>query len=132
MYNLLNSYICINWVFDLNIYYYYYYYISLCLSPLDCSVYNVVITCVSGAAVSAVIRHQQDAAYVIESLFIIFCTTITLCLVFVPKVSADSNMMNDACSNFVFSKLSCILYWCVCCLAVARRLSYLKDISIQL
>ena len=50
------------------------------------SVYNVVIMCVSGAAISFIIKDRQDAAYLIIGLFIIFCTTITLCLVFLPKV----------------------------------------------
>ncbi|XP_064602848.1 gamma-aminobutyric acid type B receptor subunit 2-like [Liolophura sinensis] len=50
------------------------------------SVYNVVIMCVCGAAVSFVIKDQPNAAFIIIGLFIIFCTTITLCLVFVPKV----------------------------------------------
>lgn len=51
------------------------------------SVYNVVIMCVSGVPISFIIRDQLDASYLIIGLFIIFCTTITLCLVFVPKVS---------------------------------------------
>ncbi|XP_074660588.1 gamma-aminobutyric acid type B receptor subunit 2-like [Tubulanus polymorphus] len=50
------------------------------------SVYNVVIMCVSGAAISFIIKDQLNAAFIIISLFIIFCTTITLCLVFVPKL----------------------------------------------
>lgn len=50
------------------------------------SVYNVVILCVAGAAIAFIIKDQQDAAFGILSLFVIFCTTITLCLVFVPKV----------------------------------------------
>lgn len=50
------------------------------------SVYNVVIMCVMGAAVSYLLREHQDAAFVIISSFIIFCSTATLCLVFVPKV----------------------------------------------
>ncbi|XP_054708523.1 gamma-aminobutyric acid type B receptor subunit 2-like [Uloborus diversus] len=50
------------------------------------SVYNVVIMCVIGAALSFVLREQQDAAFVIISIFIMFCSTTTLCLVFVPKV----------------------------------------------
>lgn len=51
------------------------------------SVYNVVIMCSIGAGLSFVLRDQQDAAFVIISIFIIFCSTATLCLVFVPKVS---------------------------------------------
>lgn len=50
------------------------------------SVYNVVIMCVIGASLTFVLRDQQDASFVIISIFIIFCSTTTLCLVFVPKV----------------------------------------------
>ncbi|KAL4225228.1 Gamma-aminobutyric acid type B receptor subunit 2 [Mactra antiquata] len=50
------------------------------------SVYNVVIMCVCGAAVSFVINDQPTSSFVIIGFFIIFCTTITLCLVFVPKL----------------------------------------------
>lgn len=42
--------------------------------------------CVIGASLSFVLRDQQDASFVIISIFIIFCSTTTLCLVFVPKV----------------------------------------------
>jgi gamma-aminobutyric acid type B receptor len=51
------------------------------------SVYNVVIMCVMGAAISFVLSDQQDVSFLIISIFILFCTTGTLCLVFVPKVS---------------------------------------------
>ncbi|XP_053385078.1 gamma-aminobutyric acid type B receptor subunit 2-like isoform X2 [Mercenaria mercenaria] len=50
------------------------------------SVYNVVIMCVCGAAVSVVINDQPTSSFVIISFFIIFSTTITLCLVFGPKL----------------------------------------------
>ncbi|XP_014681505.1 PREDICTED: gamma-aminobutyric acid type B receptor subunit 2-like [Priapulus caudatus] len=50
------------------------------------SVYNVVILCVAGAAIAFLIQDQQNASFGILSLFVIFCTTITLCLVFVPKL----------------------------------------------
>ncbi|CAB3378686.1 Hypothetical predicted protein [Cloeon dipterum] len=50
------------------------------------SVYNVVIMCVMGAAISFVLSDQKDASFIIISVFIIFCTTGTLCLVFVPKL----------------------------------------------
>ena len=50
------------------------------------SVYNVVIMCVLGAAISFVLNEDQNASFIIISVFIIFCTTLTLCLVFVPKV----------------------------------------------
>nr|CAD7405442.1 unnamed protein product [Timema cristinae] len=50
------------------------------------SVYNVVIMCVMGAAISFVLSDKQDASFIIISVFIIFCTTGTLCLVFGPKL----------------------------------------------
>jgi len=50
------------------------------------SVYNVVIMCVMGAAIALVLSDQKDAVFVLISIFIIFCTTATLILVFVPKV----------------------------------------------
>jgi len=51
------------------------------------SVYNVVIICIAGVAVAAIIENDPNSAFLILSTFIIFCTTVTLCLVFVPKVS---------------------------------------------
>lgn len=51
------------------------------------SVYNVVIACVAGVPVSLILNDRPAIRYVIISLFVIFCTTITLCLVFIPKVS---------------------------------------------
>ncbi|KAK3101930.1 hypothetical protein FSP39_007438 [Pinctada imbricata] len=50
------------------------------------SVYNVVIMCICGAAISFIISDQPNPSFIIISLFIIFSTTVTLCLVFVPKV----------------------------------------------
>ncbi|XP_068205829.1 uncharacterized protein GABA-B-R2 isoform X3 [Palaemon carinicauda] len=50
------------------------------------SVYNVVIMCVISAPISYVLSDKQDVCYLIISIFIIFCTTGTLCLVFGPKI----------------------------------------------
>ncbi|XP_057339588.1 gamma-aminobutyric acid type B receptor subunit 2 isoform X4 [Microplitis mediator] len=50
------------------------------------SVYNVVIMCVTGAAISFVLADKQDTMFIMLSIFIIFCSTATLCLVFVPKL----------------------------------------------
>ncbi|CAG9767793.1 unnamed protein product [Ceutorhynchus assimilis] len=50
------------------------------------SVYNVVIMCILGAAVALALVDHQDEMFLLISSFIIFCTTITLCLVFVPKM----------------------------------------------
>lgn len=53
------------------------------------SVYNVVLMCVAGAAISFVLSDQQDASFIIISVFILFCSTATLFLVFIPKVSSS-------------------------------------------
>ncbi|KAK8747898.1 hypothetical protein OTU49_016218, partial [Cherax quadricarinatus] len=50
------------------------------------SVYNVVIMCIIGVPISYILSDEQDASYLIISVFILFCTTGTLCLVFVPKI----------------------------------------------
>jgi len=55
------------------------------------SVYNVVIMCVTGAAISFVLTDKQDAMFIMLAVFIIFCSTATLCLVFIPKVHLLSN-----------------------------------------
>ena len=56
------------------------------------SLYNVVIMCVLGVAISAVLQEQRNAFFVLISVFIIFCTPLTLCLVFVPKVRPASHL----------------------------------------
>ena len=51
------------------------------------SVYNVFILCVIGAPISLAMREEPDASFSIISVCIIICTSITLCLVFIPKVN---------------------------------------------
>ena len=51
------------------------------------SVYNVVILSILGVAITSIIRDHQDATFAITAVFTIFCTTLTLCFVFLPKVS---------------------------------------------
>lgn len=62
------------------------------------SVYNVVIMCVTGAAISFVLTDKQDAMFIMLAVFIIFCSTTTLCLVFIPKVR--SRVLNCAVLSF--------------------------------
>uniref|UniRef100_A0A1I8I279 G_PROTEIN_RECEP_F3_4 domain-containing protein n=1 Tax=Macrostomum lignano TaxID=282301 RepID=A0A1I8I279_9PLAT len=50
------------------------------------SVYNVLVMCLAGAAVSFALKDNQSASFIITSLLIFFCTTITLALVFFPKL----------------------------------------------
>lgn len=51
------------------------------------SVYNVFVLCTIGAPLSLAVREKPDASFSIVSTCIIVCTSITLCLVFIPKVS---------------------------------------------
>jgi len=51
------------------------------------SVYNVVVLCLIGVPTAFMIKEQIDAAYTLTSLFTFFATTLTICLVFIPKVS---------------------------------------------
>ncbi|KAI0222785.1 Gamma-aminobutyric acid type B receptor subunit 2, partial [Lamellibrachia satsuma] len=51
------------------------------------SVYNVVLLCVVAAPIGFLVGDDKfESTYVITSVFVIFCTTITICLIFVPKV----------------------------------------------
>nr|XP_002122633.3 gamma-aminobutyric acid type B receptor subunit 2-like [Ciona intestinalis] len=52
------------------------------------SVYITVITCVIGPTTSFALKDYHDISYAITSVSILLCTTATLCLVFVPKVTA--------------------------------------------
>ncbi|XP_071791804.1 gamma-aminobutyric acid type B receptor subunit 1-like [Asterias amurensis] len=52
------------------------------------SVYNVVILCLIGVAVSVVINNDPEALFLFVSCIILFCTSITLTVVFVPKIIA--------------------------------------------
>lgn len=62
------------------------------------SVYNVVVLAIIGAIVAIALDGSMyyEAPYAISSLCLIVCTTVTLLLVFVPKV--------------IFLKVSTILY----------------------
>ncbi|XP_038069217.1 uncharacterized protein LOC119738403 [Patiria miniata] len=52
------------------------------------SVYNVIILCLIGVAVSVVISTNPEALFAFVSCIILFCTSITLIVVFVPKIIA--------------------------------------------
>ncbi|KAL9967671.1 hypothetical protein ACROYT_G025952 [Oculina patagonica] len=51
------------------------------------SVYNVVFPCALGMTVVNVVDYHPDVTFAVLSVLVVFCTTITLCLVFVPKIS---------------------------------------------
>ena len=50
------------------------------------SLYNVVLLSTTTAVVSYFLQDQHERSYILTSIFILLCVTITLCLVFVPKV----------------------------------------------
>lgn len=47
-----------------------------------------------GAAIALVLADRREAVFVWISVFIIFCTTATLCLVFVPKVNLHNTLIS--------------------------------------
>ncbi|XP_072016481.1 gamma-aminobutyric acid type B receptor subunit 2-like [Amphiura filiformis] len=50
------------------------------------SVYNVIVLCTIGVSVSFVINNDPAILYIFTSCVLLFCTTITLIIVFVPKI----------------------------------------------
>ncbi|XP_072015065.1 gamma-aminobutyric acid type B receptor subunit 2-like [Amphiura filiformis] len=50
------------------------------------SVYNVIVLCTIGVSVSFVINDNPAILYIFTSCVLLFCTTITLIIVFVPKI----------------------------------------------
>ena len=50
------------------------------------NVYNVVIMSIIVVVLSNILSHQPTLAYVMESSFMLLSTTVTLCLLFLPKV----------------------------------------------
>lgn len=51
------------------------------------SVYNVVFPCALGMTIVNVVDYNPNVFYAVLSVLVVFCTTITLCIVFVPKIS---------------------------------------------
>lgn len=63
-----------------------------------------------GAAIALVLADRREAVFVWISVFIIFCTTATLCLVFVPKVNLHNTLISHQRNRlfaFFFS------FWCI-------------------
>ena len=51
------------------------------------SVYCCVVMSVLGLSTSVILQERVNEMFSLASFFVIFSTTLTLCLVFVPKVS---------------------------------------------
>lgn len=73
------------------------------------SVYNVTMMCIMGAAIALIISDRKDAVFILISVFILFCTTATLCLVFMPKV----RQLSAKCKAGVISSCTSRLLNCV-------------------
>lgn len=71
------------------------YHFSSLVFVSGMSVYNVVILSILGVAITSIIRDHQDATFAITAVFTIFCTTLTLCFVFLPKVSKGELRWSD-------------------------------------
>lgn len=71
------------------------------------SVYNVVILSVIGVPAALMIEHAQNATFALTAVFILFCTTVTLCLVFVPKVNTTHGVATNR--DEMLNKASCYL-----------------------
>ena len=59
---------------------------SLLMEPLETHVLDILLLKIILFSLQAVLDEQKNASFIIIAIFIIFCTTATLCLVFVPKV----------------------------------------------
>ncbi|XP_068754986.1 gamma-aminobutyric acid type B receptor subunit 2-like [Montipora capricornis] len=53
------------------------------------AVYNVVIVCIVGTPVVLFVQpYQFETAFMVTAICIFFCTTSTMCIVFIPKIAA--------------------------------------------
>ncbi|EDV22406.1 expressed hypothetical protein [Trichoplax adhaerens] len=50
------------------------------------SIYNVVVLCVVGVLITIFVNNQVDISFALIASFIVFCTTLMSCFVFVPKI----------------------------------------------
>lgn len=73
-------------------------YIGIC-------VYNVVVMCVFGVPLSHMLPlDQTDLTFVLSSALIVFCTTLCVCIIFVPKVSFWSIITDFSCVFIIGTK----------------------------
>ena len=72
------------------------------------AVYNVAAISAIGVMCSYALSAADsfEASYTVVCLCIILCTTVTLCLVFVPKVNAISQFSTLSIISFNLSKIS--------------------------
>ena len=51
------------------------------------AVYNVLVLCGLGVPLIYLLTYEQSVMYMVITFLVMFCTVVTLCLIFVPKVS---------------------------------------------
>ena len=64
------------------------------------SVYNVIIPCILVIPTVGLVRDRPTTQFALTSFLTLFCTTLTLCLVFVPKVDeiqTKANLAGEKC-----------------------------------
>ena len=65
------------------------------------AVYNVVIVCIVGTPVVTFVHEKQfEASFIVTGICILFSTTSTLCIVFVPKVGFPKWSYKPECYSF--------------------------------
>lgn len=65
------------------------------------SVYNVFLPCALGMTVVNVVDNNPGVNYAVLSVLVVFCTTMTLCLVFIPKVrELIRSCLSNKCTGF--------------------------------
>ncbi|CAK5089460.1 unnamed protein product [Meloidogyne enterolobii] len=63
------------------------------------AVYAIVVMCAVGLALALILQDHLNEAFGLISIFIIFGTTLTLCLVFVPKIVELWKTPKNACEQ---------------------------------
>jgi gamma-aminobutyric acid type B receptor len=78
------------------------------------SVYNVVILSAIGATVSMVLKRTiyYELLHVLVSAVVVFSTTVTLTMVFAPKVNSIYSIHSGAVCNSPHTRITaCIISW---------------------
>ena len=61
---------------------------SFSLRLIGICVYNTVVMCAVGVTVSFVMKGNATVTYAFQAVCVLFCSTITILLIFVPKVGS--------------------------------------------
>lgn len=92
------------------------------------SVYNVLFLCLIGVPVSLVTRQTPDASFAIVSTCVVVCTSITMCLVFVPKVLEMKRLLlvgEQVCRTFKANNLAAEIQSTVATVDIEKERQYM-------